>query len=138
GRPALLAVLAFPGPRLDAALDEHQRALAGVLGDDLGQVPFADVVRNDVVVVGELLALALRSRRPAVCRDAEIRHRGAARRIAHLRVLGEPSDEQGLVEIRHLRLLPMLPIWPARFTLRLDCPCGHGLHHYLRRAWLDG
>src|SRR5205823_12439850 len=38
GRPALLPVLAFPGAGLDAALDENERALAGVLGNDLGEV----------------------------------------------------------------------------------------------------
>src|SRR5205823_7656276 len=52
GRPPLLAVLALPGPGLEAALDVDERSLPGVLGDDLGQVPAADVPGDDVVVVG--------------------------------------------------------------------------------------
>src|SRR5438270_3712969 len=96
-RPALLAVLAFPRAGLDAALDEDERALARVLGDDLGKIPLARVVGDDVVVVGELLALALGPARPAVGGDAEVGHSGPARRVAHLRVLGQTADEKRFV-----------------------------------------
>src|SRR5487761_134950 len=87
GDASLLAILAFPRAGLDASFDVHQRPLAGVLRDGLGKIPLADWVRHDVVVVGELLALAVRSRRPAIGGDAEVGHRRATWRVAHLRVL---------------------------------------------------
>src|SRR5579859_2497834 len=59
GGPPLLAVLAFPRSGLDAPFDEDERTLSRVLGHDLGQVSLADVVRDDVVVIGELFALTL-------------------------------------------------------------------------------
>src|SRR6266699_83120 len=73
GHTSFLPILAFPRTCLDAALDVNESALARVLRDRLGQVPLADRVRDDVVVVGELLALAIRPGRPAVGGDAEVR-----------------------------------------------------------------
>src|SRR4029077_7891693 len=64
GHAPLLSALAFPRAVLDAAFDEDEGAFPSVLGDRLGQVSLTDRVRNDVVVVGELLALAVRTGRP--------------------------------------------------------------------------
>src|SRR6266850_3844262 len=61
GHPPLLPVLAFPRPGLNAPLDKDERALARVLGDGLCEVSLADRVGDDVVVVGELLALTVRT-----------------------------------------------------------------------------
>src|SRR4029077_9605640 len=103
--PALLAVLAFPRARLDATLDVNEGALARVLGHDLGQISLAGVVGDDVVVVGELFLLAVRSAGPAIGGDAEVGHRRAAWRVPHLRVLGQPADAERLVQVGHLCLL---------------------------------
>src|SRR6266851_7206796 len=99
GHASLLPILSLPRTGLDAALHVNQSALARVLGYRLGQVPLADRVGDDVVVVGELLFLAVRPGRPPVGRDAEVGDRGAAGRISHLRVLRQPADEQRLVQI---------------------------------------
>src|SRR5260370_29955971 len=80
GHTSFLPILAFPRTCLYAALDENERALACVLSDRLGQVPLPDRVRDDVVVVGELLPLAVRPGRPAVGGDAAVPDRGPARR----------------------------------------------------------
>src|SRR5205814_7645695 len=107
GHAPLLAVLTLPGACLDAALDENERAFARVLRDCLGKISLADRVRDDVVVVGELLALAVGAGGPAIRRDRKAGDRGAARRVAHLGVLREPADEQCFVEVRHLPFLPI-------------------------------
>src|SRR5438445_10465622 len=74
GHTSFLPILAFPRTCLDAAFDENERALARVLRDRLGQVPFADRVRDAAVVVGELLPLAVWPCRPAVRGKGAVRH----------------------------------------------------------------
>src|ERR1700694_2793436 len=71
GRAPLLAVLALPGAGLEAPLDVDEGSLAEEIGNLLGEVSLADVPGHDVVVVGELLALAVGARRVAVGRDRE-------------------------------------------------------------------
>src|SRR5215469_5855047 len=100
GRAPLLAILAFPGPRLQPPLDVHEGALLRVLRHQLGQHAPADVPGDDVVVVGELAPLALRAAAVAVGRDAERGDRLPARRVAHLRVSGEASDQHDFVQAR--------------------------------------
>src|SRR5579859_1359193 len=101
GGPPLLAVLAFPGAGLQPALDVDQRALAQEVRHLLGEVPLADVPGHDVVVVGELLALPVGSRRVAVGGDRKGGDRLAARRVAHLRVLGQAAHQHHLVQACH-------------------------------------
>src|SRR5215472_1636567 len=101
GRPALLAVLPLPRPSLQTALDIDERPLPRVLRNELGQGPRADVPGHDVVVVGELTALAVGALAVAVGGDAEGCDGLAARRVAHLRVLCQTTDQHYLVQVAH-------------------------------------
>src|ERR1035441_41524 len=99
GLVALLTGLGVvPGARLHAALHVDQAALLEVLAAELGELAIALVPHHDVVVVGVLLPLTARVGPVAIGGEGEVADRGAARRVAQLRVAGEPSDQHDPVE----------------------------------------
>src|SRR5260370_30141214 len=91
GGLALLAVLAFPGTRLQPALDVNEASLVQILAGNLRQVALADVPDHDVVVIGVFLLLTVRTLSVAVGCQREAGHRRAARRVAHFRIAAQST-----------------------------------------------
>src|SRR5262249_25614221 len=111
-RDPLLAVATLELAGAEAALDEHAVALAQVLRRPLGTV----APDGDPEPVGRLHPFAgLLVLRALVDRDAELGHRAAVGRVAHLGIAPEVADNHRLRERRHSRLL--FSRWP-RVRLR--------------------
>src|SRR6185369_16045388 len=102
GGVVVLAFLVLPLARLQAALDVDRTALLQVFAGDLRQA----VVEDHAVPFGLFLLLAALPVLP-VARggDADVAHRGAARRVAHLGIAAEVADDDDLVDRCHGGLL---------------------------------
>src|SRR6266850_8186423 len=97
GRRALLTVLAFPIPRLQPALHEDLAALVEILAAGLGLLA-PHHHREEAHFLTLLPALG---RVVPVDGQSQIRHRGAARRVAKLGGTRQVADQEHLVQARH-------------------------------------
>src|SRR5690606_34906717 len=93
GGVALVAVLVFPGARLDAPLDVGLAPLAQVLATQLAELSPGD----DAVPLGALLLLPALVGPALARRQTELAHRVAARDVAQLGIGAEVSDQDDLV-----------------------------------------
>src|SRR5690606_8342446 len=106
GRPAIVAVAVLPLASAELALDEDLRALAQVLGSDLGQ----PAEHRDVVPLGALLLLAGLPVLPGLGgREANVRDGAPARHVARLGIGAETADELDFVQAAHYASLSTLP-----------------------------
>src|SRR5262245_252464 len=94
---ALLAVLRFPLPRLQAALDHDGPALVEVLTARFGLF----TPHHHGEEAGVVTLLATLGREAAVDGDAHVGYGGSAGRVPELGRADEVSDQEDLVQARH-------------------------------------
>jgi hypothetical protein len=110
---AILAVLVLPLARAQAAFDVDLRAFLQVLAGDFGKA----AEERDAVPLGGFLLLAARLVFPRFRgRDADVRHRIAARQVFGFRVSAEIANDDHLVHRSHVT--PLVSAIVSRSTCR--------------------
>lgn len=101
GRVTVLAVLALPLARADAAFDIDRRTLLQVFADDFRQT----AEERDAMPLGHFLEIAARLVLVAIGRrETDVRNRVAARQVTDFRIGAEIADEDDLVDGCHVFL----------------------------------
>jgi hypothetical protein len=91
----LVAILGRPAVLLKPAVDEQRIALVDVLVDVPGDPPVGDAGEE----VHGFLRLAVLAGPPPVDRQGELDHRRTVRRVAELRLVGQPAGQDRPVEV---------------------------------------